>query len=167
MTTFEPSTSSESESQSQSESFVTGCVLVVDDNDQVRHMLSVALETAGFTVIAASTQLEAQLRLAHTRPDAIVLDLQRSEAEGLRLLTLVRARPNLRDVPIVFLASADDEDFRWQAIRTGADWFGLRPLGMVELQTELSRLIREGRPKPKDRGRAEPPIPIRRLKATG
>jgi DNA-binding response OmpR family regulator len=129
-------------------------------------MLSVALETAGFSVIAANNQLEAQLRLAHSQPDAVVLDLQRSEADGLRALMLVRARQNLRNVPIVFLAGADDEDFRWQAIRAGADWFGLRPLGMVELQTELTRLIREGRPK-RDHGRAEPPIRIRRLKPTG
>ena len=90
----------------------TGCVLVVDDNDQVRQMLSLALERAGLTVLEASTQLEAQLRLAHTRPDALVLDLQRSETDGFNLLTLVRARQSLDNLPIVFLAGSEEDDFR-------------------------------------------------------
>jgi DNA-binding response OmpR family regulator len=119
----------------------TGCVLVVDDNDQVRQMLSLALETAGFTVLEASTQLEAQLRLAHTRPDALVLDLQRSETDGLNLLTLVRARQSLADMPVVFLAGTGARDFRSQALNAGADWFGLRPVGMLELQQHVAKLI--------------------------
>jgi len=109
----------------------SGCVLVVDDNDQVRQMLSLALETAGFNVIEAGTQFEAQDQLAHTRPDALVLDLQRSAADGLEVLSSIRARRDLHAVPILFLAGSENDEFRWQALRSGADWFGLRPLGMI------------------------------------
>jgi DNA-binding response OmpR family regulator len=124
----------------------SGCVLVVDDNDQVRQMLTLALETAGFDVIEAGTQFEARDQLAHTRPDALVLDLQRSAADGLNLLSSIRARHNLRAVPILFLAGWENDEFRWQALRAGADWFGLRPLGMIELQKRVAALIRNGRP---------------------
>jgi two-component system, chemotaxis family, chemotaxis protein CheY len=98
-------------SEHSSPTTFTGCVLVVDDNDQVRQMLSITLGTAGFTVLEASTQLEAQLRLAHTRPDAMVVDLQRPETDGLNLLALVRARRSLGDLPIVFLAGSEEGDF--------------------------------------------------------
>jgi len=125
----------------------SGCVLVVDDNDQVRQMLSLALETAGFDVIEADTQFEAQRHLARTRPDALVIDLQRSEADGLDLLTCMRARHDLCAVPIVFLAGCENDEFRWQALRAGADWFALRPLGMIELQKRVGTLIRHGRPR--------------------
>ena len=124
----------------------SGCVLVVDDNDQVRQMLALALETAGFDVIEAGTQFEAQDQLAHTRPDALVLDLQRSAADGLDVLSSIRARHDLRAVPILFLAGSENDEFRWQALRAGADWFGLRPLGMIELQKRVAALIRNGRP---------------------
>jgi DNA-binding response OmpR family regulator len=150
----------------------TGCVLVVDDNDQVRQMLFMALETAGFTVLEASTPLEAQLRLAHTRPDALVLDLQCSETDGLNLLTLVRARQSLANMPVVFLSGTDDKDFRSQALYAGADWFGLRPVGMLELQQHVAKLICYGRPaaqnkRPARHSRSTPtPSPIR-LKPTG
>ncbi len=147
--------------------YTTACVLVVDDNDQVRQMLSLALETAGFDVVEASTQLELHRRLTHTRPDALVLDLQRSQADGLDLLARLRARHKLHDVPIVFLAGCEDDDFRWQALRAGADWFALRPLGMIELQQRIGELIRRGRPAFAADRLPRPPTPIRRLKRTG
>jgi DNA-binding response OmpR family regulator len=77
----------------------------------------------------------------------------------------MRARQNLCDVPILFLAVDDDDEFRWQVQRAGADWFGLRPLGMLELQRQVSRLIRHGRPKSQRLPR--PPTPIRRLGRAG
>jgi len=105
-------------------------VLVVDDNDAVRRLLCLELETAGFEVHEAATQLDLQRHLESLRPDALLLDLQRPAADGFDLLVRLRARQTLHAVPIVFLAACDDEDFRQRAMRAGADWFGLRPLGM-------------------------------------
>ncbi len=117
------------------------CVLLVDDDDQVRQMYSLALRTAGFDVVAASTPQQ-----AHYRLDALVLNLQRSEADGLDVLRRMRARQDLSHVPIVFLAGCVSEEFRWRAMRAGADWFGLRPLAMIELKKNIRQLIRGGRP---------------------
>src|SRR5438270_4150754 len=94
----------------------SGRVVVVDDNDSLRQMLALALETAGFDVIEASTQLDLQRCLASRRPDALVIDLQRSEADGLEVLLRMRARQRLRDVPILFLSGCDAEGFRYQAM---------------------------------------------------
>jgi DNA-binding response OmpR family regulator len=145
----------------------TGCVLVVDDNDRVRQMLRLALETVGFEVVEASTQQHLERRLAGTRPDAAVLNLQRSQTDGLEMLQCMRARQDLDSVPILFLAGCTSDDIRWQAIRAGADWFGLRPLGMLELQKRVSQLIRSGRPRLKIIAGQEPPSGSRRLKPTG
>jgi DNA-binding response OmpR family regulator len=144
MTKNEHSTHSSSFSSSSSKTEHSGRVLVVDDNDPVRHLLRLELQTAGFEVLEAATQLDLQRRLATTRPDALLLDLQQS-AEGYGLLIRMRARQTLRDVPIVYLAAFEDDDFRQQTLRAGADWFGSRPLAMVELRTRLRDLIRNGR----------------------
>jgi DNA-binding response OmpR family regulator len=146
-----------------------GCVLVVDDNVQVRRLLSVALETAGFDVVEADTQFELQRRLAFTQPDVLLVDLQQAETDGLALLLRLRARQTLHDVPIIFLAGDDDDDdLRWQAVVAGADWFAVRPLSMVELQTQVGELIRTGRRRSE---RAEAlsrrPAAIRILERTG
>jgi DNA-binding response OmpR family regulator len=116
-------------------------VVVVDDNAPVRQMLALALETAGFAVCEASTEIELQRILAQTRPDALIIDLQRSEAEGLQVLARMRARPALRDIPILFLSGSDADDLERQAVHAGADWFGLRPLGMLELQSRVTELL--------------------------
>jgi DNA-binding response OmpR family regulator len=162
MTTREsPSPSSSSSAQSP------GRVLLVDDHHQVRRMLSVAFDLAGFTVLEAATQLEAQWHLARTRPDALVLNLQRAATDGLDLLTLVRARQTLYDVPLVFLAGLGNEDCRWQALSSGADWFAVRPICTSELKTHIKEFIRDGRPSAQARRQALPPTPISRLKPTG
>jgi len=117
------------------------CVVVVDDNPDLRQMLALALETAGFAVREAGTEIELQRVLMHTRPDALVIDMQRSEADGLHLLTRMHGRASLRGIPILFLSGCDAEDFRDQALSAGAAWFGLRPLGMLELQNRVAQLI--------------------------
>lgn len=149
------------------QSAYTGCVLVVDDDDRVRQMLHLALLTAGFDVVATGTEQQAHRRLARTRPDALVLNFQRSAADGLDILVRMRARQDLCDVPIIFLAGCDSDDFRWQAIRAGADWFGLLPIRKIELQQRIAQLIRKGRPQIKIiAARADPPG-SRQLKPTG
>ena len=120
------------------------CVVVVADNPGLRQMLALALETAGFAVREAGTEIELQRVLTHTRPDALLIDMQRSEADGLQLLTRMHGRGSLRGVPILFLAGCDAEDFRDQAFSAGAAWFGLRPVGMLDLQNRVAELI-EGR----------------------
>jgi DNA-binding response OmpR family regulator len=119
----------------------SGCVIVIDDNAGVRQMLALALETTGFEVLEAGTELELQRLLAQRRPDALLIDLQRAETDGLHLLVRMRSRANLRDVPLLFLAGTDDPGLREHAVLGGADWFGVRPLGMIELQDRVIQLV--------------------------
>ena len=143
----------------------SGSVVLVDDNDNLRQMLSLALETAGFDVVAASNEVDLQRDLLSNRPDALVINLQRYEADGLDLLVRMRAR--LHNVPILFLAGSDAEDFRYQAIGAGADWFGLRPLGMIDLANHIGELIRSGRPAARSQPREKQRRWAPRLKRTG
>lgn len=134
-------TSSEHSQNSSSQIEFSGCVFVIDDDTQVRKMLALALETAGFDVLEVATELQLQRHLSHIRPDALVIDFKRAETDGLQLLVRMRARAALRDVPIIFLANTDVDQFRQQVVRAGADWFGLRPLGMLELQNRVGELV--------------------------
>lgn len=122
------------------------CILVLDDDDDIRCLFKLGLEAAGFTVLLAATQLELQHRLAHARPNALILDLQRSHTEGLQVLARMRTRKQLDDVPILFLAGSDEPDLRSKALFAGADWFALRPVSIVELKNQLRNVVRDGRP---------------------
>jgi len=132
-------------SEEHQEHELFGSVVVLDDNADVRQLLACALEMAGFDVLKAGTELELQRILARTRPDALLIDVQRSPSDGLHLLARMRRRQGLRDVPILFVAGSDAERMRVDALRGGADWFAERPLSMIELQTRATELVQRRR----------------------
>jgi len=146
----------------------SGRVLVIDDKPEFERMLRFALEEGGLRVDAASAPPDVLNYLAHVRPDCLVLDLQRAASDGLDLLADVRCRGDLVEVPIVFLAGYGDIDLRWQAVRAGADWFALRPIGMLELQRRVLKLLKTGRPRLRAiAGTSRPHTGSSRLKRTG
>jgi DNA-binding response OmpR family regulator len=139
-----------------------GRVLVVDDHPSVRQLLSVALQVVGFETTEASTPAEAWASLDRRLPDAMVVDLYGEDMPGLELVRRVRARPDGDEVPIVCVATQRDEDLRWQALRTGADWFTMKPLSLRELQQRVGDLVRKGRPCLRRAGSTNQ-LPARRL----
>jgi DNA-binding response OmpR family regulator len=92
----------------------------------------------------------------------LIVDLQRSQAEGLRLLARLRARPQLQRTPILFLSGSDDEALRFDALAAGADFYGVRPFGVLELQKALDDLVRNGRSTAADNP-VRPPTRLHRL----
>ncbi len=125
-----------------------GRVVVLDDHDQVRHMLSMALEVVGFEALEAATPTEAYRYLAaETPPKALVISLLDAETTGLRVLRYVRAHEQLDEMPIIFLAVQGADDLRWQVLKTGADWYAQKPLSLRELQQHVTELVRKGRPR--------------------
>jgi len=119
--------------------------VILDHNLELRQMLALALETAGFDVVQASNEFDLHRAIAQSRPDALLIDLQHSESQGLQLVERMRNRKVLHEVPILFLAGSDDDEFEQQALGAGADWFGLRPVGLVELQHRVTELIERRR----------------------
>jgi DNA-binding response OmpR family regulator len=118
-----------------------GSVVVVDDHENVRRMLCLALTLAGYEAIGASSELSLRRLLVDVQPTAVVIDMQRSEADGLDLIKSLRSRPELQQVPILFLSGTEDEFQRRLAMQAGADAYAVRPIGMVELQDRVAGLV--------------------------
>jgi DNA-binding response OmpR family regulator len=123
-----------------------GCVLLVDDDAQLRQMLGLALQTGGFQVREAATPAEAFRWLATSRPAIVVLDLQ-NDPHGLTMLRALRERPQFDDLPVVLLVGRRSDELRWQALKAGADWFSFKPLSLRELQERVGDLVQHGRPR--------------------
>lgn len=120
------------------------------------------LRTAGYSVVAAASQIDLQHHLATLTPAAVIVDLQRSQAEGLRLVARMRARPQLQQTPILFLSGSDDDSLRFDALAAGADFYAVRPFGILELQRALDDLVRHGRLSAAE-GLVRPPTRLDRL----
>lgn len=82
-------------------------VLVIDDDDDVRDLMARLLESAGFAVSCADGGRAALATLSgRAAPDAVVLDLMMPDVGGLDVLAAMRARPELRDVPVIVVTAA-------------------------------------------------------------
>ncbi len=76
-------------------------VLVVDDHDDARELLALIIGAQGYVVATAANGREAIDAAAHTRPDAIIMDLFMPDMDGYEAARRLKADPSLASVPIV------------------------------------------------------------------
>ena len=115
-------------------------VLVVDDHPAVRAGLSRAIEDAQMVCCAmAATKLEAIAQLAHANPDAIVVDLNLPDGNGLDLIRW--ARKNSKQIAIVMLTMSDSESDLIAAMNAGASGYVKKSAPLEELISVLKRAL--------------------------
>src|SRR6266567_1631486 len=116
-------------------------VLVVDDEPQIRELLSVYLKNHGYTVSAAATSTET-LRLAADPPeDLVVLDIGLAEEDGLALLSSLKSGyPKLRVVMLTGMGFV--EDLLQEAHAKGADGYVSKVLPLDELLLAMQRTLK-------------------------
>lgn len=86
----------------------SGCVLVVEDDPDIAHLIQRYLEHAGYQALIAATAAEA-LRLARSaRPDLITLDVLLPDADGFTVLEWLKSDAVTREIPVVLLSMMDD-----------------------------------------------------------
>jgi len=118
--------------------------LIVDDEVQIRRLLRVALEGAGYDVHEAEGgQLSLQVA-ALTRPDVIVLDLGLPDMDGLTVLKRLREWSNS---PVVVLTVRDSEEDKITALDAGADDYVTKPFSSAELLARLRAAQRRVQPR--------------------
>ena len=115
-------------------------ILVVDDEPQIRKLLSTGLSGYGHEVIAAADGAEALTLVAQRRPDLVVLDIHLGrEPDGLEVCRRLREWSR---VPIIMLSVRGDERTKVQALDAGADDYLTKPFGMEELRARIQAVVR-------------------------
>src|ERR1700722_20311211 len=130
-------------------------VLVVDDTMIVLQPITACLRAAGYETLGASDGAEA-LRLVATRvPDVMVLDVHMSGMDGLTLLSHLRQRPEMADVPAIMLTAEADRRFILRASELGVKQYLLKArFSLSELLARVDRCLH-----PIDAGKTMPPKP--------
>ena len=109
-------------------------VLIVDDEPQIRRLLTVTLEANGYRVLPATTGNEGVVLAAQHRPDLVVLDLGLPDLSGQEVLRRLREWSR---VPVVILSVQDDEAGKVAALDAGADDYVTKPFNTAELLARL------------------------------
>ena len=114
-------------------------VLVVDDEEQLQRLLTVALTAAGYEVLTAETGAQALRLVATGAPDLIVLDLGLPDRDGKEVLGDIR---QFSRTPVIILSARDRESEKIEALDRGADDYVEKPFGIGELTARLRAALR-------------------------
>src|ERR1700733_2597348 len=126
----------------QSSEFVTGTVLVADDEASNRELMTELLSLEGFEVIAVPDGVAAINELNKTQPDLILLDVLMPRMGGLEVCKRIKSNPETFLIPVILTTSLTDKQDRINGIQVGADDFLSRPIDRTELVARVRSLVR-------------------------
>lgn len=119
-------------------------LLVVDDEPNIRELLSTSLRFAGFEVVAAANGREA-LEAAETHnPDLAVLDVMLPDMDGFTVTRKLRATG--RFFPVVFLTARDDTEDKVTGLTVGGDDYVTKPFSLDEVVARIRAVLRRTAP---------------------
>jgi two-component system, OmpR family, response regulator len=119
-------------------------VLVVDDEENVTHLVSSALRFDGFETVTADNGDDALAKVVQYEPDLIVLDVMMPGRDGLGVLQALRASGS--QVPVIFLTARDTASDRVGGLRAGADDYVVKPFSIEELLARVHAVLRRSVP---------------------
>ena len=118
-------------------------VLVIDDEPQIRRLLRLTLEDAGYSVCEAATGRSGLDECARPGQDAIILDLGLPDMSGLDVLKRLR---EWKTVPVLILSVFGHEDSKIAGLDAGADDYLTKPFSERELLARLRAMLRRVNP---------------------
>lgn len=108
-------------------------VFIVDDEADIRELLTRALESAGFTVDPISSGIDLMKRLRENKPDLILLDIMMSWVSGIELCQNLKKDEMFRDIPVVIITAHHPSEIAEKVRACGADDCLYKPFKMTEL----------------------------------
>jgi two-component system phosphate regulon response regulator OmpR len=118
-------------------------VLVVDDDDRIRDLLTRFLRERGYRVSAASDGEKALALFDQMAFDLIILDVMMPERDGFEVTELIRAK---NDTPIILLTARGEPEYRIKGLSLGADDYLPKPFEPEELILRVQAILRRAMP---------------------
>jgi PleD family two-component response regulator len=116
-------------------------VLVVDDDESIRSLLTTVLRMAGYAVTSARTGADALERLAEDVPDVIVSDVMMPDMDGFALVEALRRDQATQRIPLIFLTALGEKSNVVEGLGLGADDYISKPFQVDELLARVRAKI--------------------------
>ena len=123
-------------------------ILFVDDEEQIRRLLSSFLTRRGYQVKTAVDGQEALNLLESYTPDLVITDVNMPNIDGTELTRRLRAHPTLKSMPIIMLSAKVQTDEILAGYAEGADEYVPKPIEMRILAAKVESLLRRVQPAP-------------------
>ena len=121
----------------------TKSILVIDDNDDIRGLLSLVLQKEGYEVLEAAGGSEALIKINESKPDLILLDVMMPGLSGLEVLATIREsrEKKISEVPVIMITSKSTIDDIDAAIELGANSYIVKPFRPANLVEKVSEIF--------------------------
>jgi signal transduction histidine kinase/CheY-like chemotaxis protein len=121
-------------------------ILVVDDEANIRELLTQELGEAGYRVRLAENGRDALSKIREAKPDLVILDVMMPEMNGFDLAAVLKNDPETMEIPIIILSIVQDKE---RGFRLGVDRYLTKPINTEILFKEIDSLLAQGKSKRK------------------
>lgn len=115
-------------------------LLIIEDDRQLANEMRIGLERQGFTIDIANTGLDGEEKAYVTNYDAVLLDLNLPDKDGIEILSFLRS--NGRNMPVLIVSARDTVRERTTGLDLGADDYITKPFDFVELTSRIRAVVR-------------------------
>lgn len=120
---------------------MSGTILLIEDNEQNRYLVTFLLEKNGYTVVSAADGLQGLELAREIRPQLVLLDIQLPTMDGYSVAGELRAMESLSEVPIIAVTSHAMVGDREKAIAAGCDGYIEKPIDPLTFVTEIESFV--------------------------
>jgi DNA-binding response OmpR family regulator len=116
-------------------------ILIAEDERDIRDLVAFTLRFAGHEVFAASNGEETVEMAPKVNPDLILMDVRMPRMTGYEACKILKANPDLKDIPIVFLTARGQEAEIQQGLEVGAEEYLLKPFAPDHLTARIKTIL--------------------------
>jgi two-component system phosphate regulon response regulator PhoB len=130
----------------QGEEIMDGKILVVEDEKEIRELIAVNLQRAGYRTLVAGSVREADALLREELPSLVILDWILPETPGVLFARRLRTDQRTAGIPIIMLTGRGREEDRIMGLEAGVDDYVTKPFFPRELLARVRAVIRRCKP---------------------
>ena len=127
-----------------------GKILIVEDEQAIREMVSLALRNAGYECLEAEDTQQAQAAIINHTPDLVLLDWMLPGVSGVDYARQLRREKLTQHLPVIMLTARTEEHDKIKGLETGADDYITKPFSTRELLARIKALLRRSAPQTVD-----------------
>ncbi len=121
-------------------------ILLVEDNELNRDMLSRRLVRKGYDVLIAEDGAKGLSAATDGKPDLILMDMSLPVMDGWEATRRLKAEPQTRAIPVIALTAHAMSSDREKAVAAGCDVYDTKPVELERLLAKIERLLQAGSP---------------------
>jgi DNA-binding response OmpR family regulator len=118
-------------------------ILVIEDEEHVRTLVSRLLQKNGYTVRTASDGLEGLKALEEGRPDLIIADVMMPNLDGITFTRALKNRKETKAIPVIFLTAKSDPLSMIEGINVGAKFYITKPFQIEDVLSKVRKVLND------------------------